>query len=150
MAGSLRVRVIAVGRVKERGIREAVDDYATRIGRHARFEEVELTDGEPDEVRERFDKAVGERSRVVALEVNGKAMTSEQLAEYVGRCEGEGVSELAFLIGGAYGLPIETSRVADVRLSLSAMTLPHRLCRLFLMEQVYRAFTILRNEPYNH
>jgi 23S rRNA (pseudouridine1915-N3)-methyltransferase len=150
MAGSLRVRVIAVGRVKERGIREAIDDYAKRIGRYARFEEVELKDGDADETRARFDKAIGDRSRVVALEVNGKAMTSEGLAELVGRCEGEGVSELVFLIGGAYGLPPVTSRAADVRLSLSVMTLPHRLCRLFLMEQVYRAFTILRNEPYNH
>lgn len=150
MAGSLRVRVIAVGRVKERGIREAIDDYAKRLGHYARFEEVELKDGSVDDVRARFEKALGDRSRVVALEVDGKPLTSEALSQYVGRCEGGGVSELAFLIGGSYGLPPETSRAADLRLSLSAMTLPHRLCRLFLMEQVYRAFTILRNEPYNH
>jgi len=142
--------VIAVGRVKERGIREAIDDYAKRIGRHARFEEVELKDGSADEVRARFDKAIGDRSRVVALEVDGKALSSRGLADYVARCEGDSISELAFLVGGAYGLPKETSRAADLRLSLSAMTLPHRLCRLFLVEQVYRAFTIVRNEPYDH
>ncbi len=150
MAGSLRVRVIAVGRIKERGVREAIDDYAKRIGHYARFEEVELKDGDAAAVRARFDKAIGERSRIVALEVDGKDLTSEGLSRYVGRCEGEGVSELALLIGGSYGLPKETSQKADLRLSLSAMTMPHRLCRLFLMEQVYRSFTILRGEPYNH
>jgi 23S rRNA (pseudouridine1915-N3)-methyltransferase len=150
MAGSLRVRVIAVGRVKERGVREAIDDYEKRIGRHARFEEVELKDGGEDEVRARFSKAIGERSRVVALEVEGRALSSRGLADYVGRCEGEGISELCFLIGGAYGLPKETSEAADLRLSLSKMTLPHRLCRLFLVEQIYRAFSILRGEPYDH
>jgi 23S rRNA (pseudouridine1915-N3)-methyltransferase len=148
--GSLKVRVIAVGRIKERGVREAIDDYAARIARYGRFEEVELKDGEPAEVEARFRKAVGDRSRVIALEVDGKAVTSEGLAEVVGRAENDGVSALVFLIGGSYGLPGAISRSADARISLSAMTLPHRLARLVLLEQVYRAFTILRGEPYSH
>jgi 23S rRNA (pseudouridine1915-N3)-methyltransferase len=150
--GSLKVRVIAVGRVKERGVREAIDDYAARIGRYGRYEEVELKDGEPDEVLARFDKAIGERgrARVIALEVDGRAVTSEGLAEIVGRAENDGVSELVFLIGGSYGLPKALSDRADAKLSLSKMTLPHRLARLVLLEQIYRAFTILRGEPYSH
>ena len=72
------------------------------------------------------------------------------LAQHLGRCEGEGVQSAVFLIGGSYGLPKVISKRADVQLSLSAMTLPHRLARLLLAEQVYRGFTILRNEPYSH
>ncbi|MBP7681861.1 MAG: 23S rRNA (pseudouridine(1915)-N(3))-methyltransferase RlmH, partial [Deltaproteobacteria bacterium] len=74
----------------------------------------------------------------------------DQLAQHLGRCEGEGVQSAVFLIGGSYGLPKVISKRADVQLSLSAMTLPHRLARLLLAEQVYRGFTILRNEPYSH
>lgn len=146
----MRIVVAAVGKVKERGLRDAIDDYAKRIGRYARYEEAELRDGNGEEVAARFAKAIPDRFRVVALEVDGVAWSSERLARFVAECENEGVSGVAFLIGGAYGLPPETSKRADVRLSLSAMTLPHRLARLFLVEQVYRAYTILRGEPYSH
>jgi 23S rRNA (pseudouridine1915-N3)-methyltransferase len=142
--------LVAVGKVKERGIREAIDEYAARIQRYAKLEEIELTDGLEREVAARFAKALPERARVVALEVDGQRMSSEKLAGYVGRCEAGAVPTLAFLIGGSYGLPRSVSEAADLRLSLSDMTLPHRLARLFLAEQIYRAFTILRNEPYSH
>ncbi|MBZ0116978.1 MAG: 23S rRNA (pseudouridine(1915)-N(3))-methyltransferase RlmH, partial [Sandaracinaceae bacterium] len=78
------------------------------------------------------------------------AWSSERLARFVGDCELRSVSSIAFLIGGSYGLPPELSRGADLRVSLSAMTLPHRLARVVLAEQIYRAFTILRGEPYSH
>ena len=143
--------VIAVGKLKERGIREAADDYLKRISRYAKVEEIELKDAPADELEPRFVKAIPDRARVVALEVDGKAMSSEHLARVVGRAEGDGaVGSLCFLIGGAYGLPAVVSKRAELRLSLSAMTLPHRLARLLLLEQVYRAFTILRGEPYSH
>jgi 23S rRNA (pseudouridine1915-N3)-methyltransferase len=87
---------------------------------------------------------------VVALEVGGQPLDSGQLAAFIGRCQQDGVGTLAFLIGGADGLPARVARGAALRLSLSAMTLPHRLARLVLAEQLYRAHTILRGEPYNH
>ncbi len=146
----MRVRIIAVGKIKERATQELLRDYYGRIDRYARFDEVELKDGTVEEVTERFEKAIPERSRVVALEVLGQRWSSDQLAQHLGRCEGEGVQSAVFLIGGAYGLPPVVSKRADVQLSLSAMTLPHRLARLLLAEQVYRGFTILRNEPYSH
>jgi len=139
-----------VGRIKERGLREAIDDYGRRVGRYARFDELEIKDGSQAEVRARFEKAIPDRSRVVALEVEGKAKSSPELARFVERCEGDGVQSVVFLVGGAYGLPQDLSRQADLRLSLSRMTLPHRLARLVLLEQIYRAFTISRNEPYSH
>ncbi|MBK6810834.1 MAG: 23S rRNA (pseudouridine(1915)-N(3))-methyltransferase RlmH [Sandaracinaceae bacterium] len=146
----MRVRIIAVGKIKEKPTQELLRDYYGRIDRYARFDEVELKDGTEEEVTERFERAIPERSRVVALEVLGQRWSSDQLAQHLGRCEGEGVQSAVFLIGGSYGLPKVISKRADVQLSLSAMTLPHRLARLLLAEQVYRGFTILRNEPYSH
>jgi 23S rRNA (pseudouridine1915-N3)-methyltransferase len=143
--------VIAVGKLKERGIREAADDYLKRIGRYAKVEEIELKDAAADELEPRFAKAIPDRALVVALEVTGRAMSSDDLARFVGRAESDGATgTLCFLIGGAYGLPPGVSKRAALRLSLSSMTLPHRLARLLLLEQVYRAFTILRGEPYSH
>jgi 23S rRNA (pseudouridine1915-N3)-methyltransferase len=150
VAGSLRVIVVAAGKVKERGLRDTIDDYAKRIGRYARFEEIEIKDGDPEQVEARFRKAIPDRARVVALEIQGDALSSAGLAKLVARAEGEGRGALVFLIGGAYGLPPALSRAADSRLSLGPMTLPHRIARLVLFEQIYRAFTILRREPYDH
>jgi 23S rRNA (pseudouridine1915-N3)-methyltransferase len=146
----VHVHVIAVGKIKERGERAWIDDYAKRIGRYASYHELELKDGNEAEVEERFRKALPARATVVALEVEGKAWSSAELARFVGQCEDGAVQNLVFLIGGAYGLPASTSRAAQLRLSLSALTLPHRLARLLLVEQIYRAFTILRGEPYSH
>jgi 23S rRNA (pseudouridine1915-N3)-methyltransferase len=146
----VKIHVLAVGKLKERGLREVVDDYAQRISRYAGLREQELRDGSESEVRARFEKALPGRGRVVALEVAGKPLSSHQLAEYVGQCAQGAVSDVSFLIGGAYGLPSEVSSGADLQLSLSPMTLPHRLARVVLFEQIYRAFTILRGEPYAH
>jgi 23S rRNA (pseudouridine1915-N3)-methyltransferase len=146
----MHIHVIAVGKIKERGLRELIDDYAKRIGRYATLHELELKDEGESEVEARLTRALPARSRVVALEVLGKAMSSDELARYVGQCEDGAVQHLAFLIGGSYGLPKAISARADLQLSLGRMTLPHRLARLVLFEQVYRAFTILRGEPYSH
>jgi 23S rRNA (pseudouridine1915-N3)-methyltransferase len=147
----VKIAVVAVGKVKERGVRDAIDDYLGRVKRYAGVVETELKDGDEADVAGRFRKAIPERARVVALEVDGEPWTSQRLARFVGDCERDGaVPAVAFLIGGSYGLPPAVSRAAHVRLSLSAMTLPHRLARLLLAEQLYRAFTILRGEPYSH
>ena len=147
----MRILIVAVGKVKERGARELVDDYLKRISRYARVEEIELKDGDEGEVAARFAKAIpSERSVVVALEVDGKAWSSHRLADFVAEHENVGTQNVVFLIGGSYGLPKATSGAADVLLSLSAMTLPHRLARILLAEQIYRAFSILRGEPYSH
>lgn len=146
----MKIAIIAVGRVKERGLRDAIDDYEKRIRRYTKLDEIELGDGSASEVEARFRKAIPPRARVVALEIDGERMTSERFARYVEQCEVGAVPALAFLIGGSYGLPKAVSDAAHSKLSLSDMTLPHRLARLFLAEQIYRAFTILRNEPYSH
>jgi len=131
-------------------LRSLLGDYYARIGRYAKLEEIEIKDAKADEVAERLARSIPDRSRVVALEVDGRALSSRDFAKWLGRAENESVQTVVFLIGGSYGLPQELSKRADLRLSLSAMTLPHRLARLFLAEQVYRAFSILRGEPYDH
>ena len=136
--------------MKDRNLRSLLSDYYGRIGRYAKLEEIELKDGKEAEVGNRLARSIPDRSRVVALEVDGRAMNSRALARWIDRAENDSVQTVTFLIGGAYGLPEELSRKADLRLSLSAMTLPHRLARLMLAEQIYRAFTISRGEPYDH
>lgn len=146
----MRVRIIAVGKAKDRDLRSLLGDYYARIDRYAKLEEIEIKDGPADEVAARLTRSIPDRSRVVALEVDGLALSSADLAKWIGRAENESVQTIVFLIGGSYGLPAALSKQADLRLSLSAMTLPHRLARLFLAEQIYRGFSILRGEPYDH
>ena len=145
----MRIAIIAVGKVKQAGLRAELDDYLGRLKRYATTSEVELKDAPERDLIPRFAKAIPQRAQVIALEVGGRMMDSHQLAKLVADLEREPGSA-AFLIGGAYGLPAEVSKRADLQLSLSPMTLPHRLARLLLAEQLYRAFTILRNEPYSH
>jgi 23S rRNA (pseudouridine1915-N3)-methyltransferase len=146
---SVRISIIAVGKIKQAGLRAELDDYLGRIRRYASCDEIELKDGSDAELQQRFAKAIPKRAHTIALEVEGRSLSSQGLAELVQRGE-LAATPLVFLIGGAYGLPAAVSSAAHTRLSLSAMTLPHRLARVVLAEQVYRAFTILRNEPYSH
>jgi 23S rRNA (pseudouridine1915-N3)-methyltransferase len=146
----VRIRIIAVGKAKDRDLRSLLGDYYARIGRYAKLEEVEIKDGDEAQVSDRLARSIPDRSRVVALEVDGRRLCSHELARWIGRAENESVQTVVFLLGGAYGLPQALSKRADLRLSMSAMTFPHRLARLVLSEQIYRAFTILRNEPYDH
>ena len=145
----LRISIIAVGKIKQAGLRAELDDYLGRIRRYAACDEIELKDGNQADVSARFERSLPKRARAIALEVEGRTVTSHGLAELVRRAELD-ATPLAFLIGGAYGLPAAVSKAASTQLSLSALTLPHRLARVVLAEQVYRAFTILRNEPYSH
>ncbi len=146
----MRVRIIAIGKAKDPSLRRLLDDYYGRIGRYAKFEEIEIKDGDEVDVAEKLSRRIPERSRVVALEVDGRALGSHDLSKWLGRAENDSVQTVVFLIGGAYGLPRDISKSADLRLSLSAMTFPHRIARLVLAEQIYRGFSILRGEPYDH
>jgi 23S rRNA (pseudouridine1915-N3)-methyltransferase len=146
----VKIAIIAVGKVKQVGLRAELDDYLGRIKRYSSCIETELKDGTDAEVTARFEKAIPPRSKRIALEVEGRALTSHGLAELVANAERTAVPNLVFLIGGSYGLPKIISDGADMRLSLSMLTLPHRIARLLLAEQIYRAYTILRNEPYSH
>jgi 23S rRNA (pseudouridine1915-N3)-methyltransferase len=139
----MKIVILAVGKLKDHWVLEGCAEYLQRLRRHATIQVVEVKEGTGLAAR------IPTRHRVVALTERGQEPTSAELAERVGRWQMEGVPGVVFLIGGADGLPAEIERQADERLSLSRLTLPHRLARLVLLEQLYRAFSILRGEPYH-
>ena len=138
----MRYRVVAVGRLRDAALRAACDEYLGRLRRYARVEEQEVKD------EARVLGAVPEGARLVALSRAGAAWTSRELAERTTRWDQEG-RDVAFAIGGAETLPSEVLDRAERVWSLSPLTLPHELARLVLYEQLYRAFTIRRGEPYH-
>lgn len=138
----MKISVIAVGKLRDGPSRALADDYLGRLRRYLRAEEVEVKDNAA------LERAVPEDAVVVALEVWGKALSSEAFAQRLEGWGRTGKGNIAFLIGGAEGIPEAVSRRAQFHLSLSTMTLPHRLARILLFEQLYRALTILRGEPY--
>lgn len=144
----VRLKIVCVGKLKEAHYRAAVDDYVDRLSHYASVEEHELKDGPPEKVTAAMRKAVG-RAHVVALTIDGKPRTSEELAARIEELSSR-APEIAFVIGGADGIPPAIVRAAHETLSLSRMTLPHRLARLVLAEQLYRAMTIRKGEPYHH
>jgi 23S rRNA (pseudouridine1915-N3)-methyltransferase len=154
----VKVTVVAVG--KARGtLAEALADYETRALRYFAFEAAEVKEeafrraGDAGRVRDEEGKRLLARvpagAQVVALHETGKQWTSPRLAAYLGDLAVQGSPGAAFLIGGAYGLSDEILARASVKLSLSTMTLTHELARLVLTEQLYRAGTIQRGEPYH-
>ena len=138
----MRFYVVAAGRLKDKSLRAVADDYFARVRRYARCDEVEVKDDRA------LAKAIPPDSLVVALEVDGESVTSTELSQRVERWTSRGKGAVTFVIGGAEGIPSELSRAAAARLSLSRLTLPHRLARVLLAEQLYRALSILRGEPY--
>jgi 23S rRNA (pseudouridine1915-N3)-methyltransferase len=145
----MRVVIAAVGRVKDRPIRGAIDEYLGRVRRYVGCDEVEIADGPSTRQADAFARA-SSGATTIALEVGGRVLSSPEFAKHLERAGSRGKGVVAFLVGGADGLPPEVSRGAFDRWSLSALTFPHRLARLVLVEQVYRAMTILRGEPYGH
>src|SRR5690348_1884543 len=138
----MRYRVVAVGRVRNAALRAACDDYLERLRHYARVEEREVKD------EARVLEGVPEGSRLVALSRSGEEWTSGQLAEWTARWEMDG-RDVALAIGGADALPETVLRQADRVWSLSRLTLPRELARVVLYEQLYRAYTIRRGEPYH-
>ncbi len=139
----MKVVVLAVGKMRDRHLGAACDDYVERARRHLPVEVVEVADDA--ELVRRIPAA----SVVVALEPGGESWDTARFADFLGKQMLHGTRALAFLIGGADGLPRAAVGRASLRLSLSALTLPHRLARVVLCEQVYRALSILRGEPYS-
>ena len=138
----MRICVYAVGRMRGSHWQPLAADYLARIVRYAKCEVVELKD-DAELVR-----AAPRADVVVALEVQGNRLNSTQFAQKFALWARCGQGRVAFIVGGCEGIPRSISRCTDYQLSLSDMTLPHRLARVFLLEQIYRAQTLLRGEPY--
>jgi len=152
----LKLRVLWVGKSREAWLKEALADYAGRIRRYMPLELGEVRDekgAEAEEMRrrecERLEKQIPPNATLVLLDELGEQLDSPGLASLIGRQRDAGAGDLVFIIGGAYGFS-DAFRRRGRLLSLSRMTFTHQMVRLFLLEQIYRAFTILNNEPYHH
>lgn len=153
----MNLTLVCVGKLKERYWREAADEYLKRLRPYARLSVIEVPDRDvtADEARARsaegegIVRAIPEGSRVVVLDIVGAMRSSEDLAAWLERHGVEGTSAITFVVGGASGLDARVLDRADERLSLGPLTLPHQLARVVLLEQLYRAFRIMRGEPYH-
>ena len=138
----MKIGILCVGKMRDPSARAWADEYLGRIRRWVRCDELELRDDA--ELERRWPK----EDWVVALEVDGERLSSTAFAERLERWGSQGKGGISFVIGGAEGIPSKISKLANARLSLSNMTLPHRLARVLLLEQIYRGLSIQRREPY--
>lgn len=158
----MRIKIIAVGKLKEKFLEQGVKEYLKRLTSFARLEIVEIEEGRlPDRSRpaeeaqarekegELIKKQLKPGSYTIALVLQGKQFSSEELSEFLAELALKGKSEINFLIGGSTGLADKIVDQADFKLSFSKLTFPHQLMRLILLEQIYRAFKISRDEPYH-
>lgn len=158
----MHLEIIAVGKLKERYLKQGVEEYLKRLKPYARVEVVEIPEEKPatslnaaEETR--IKQREGERiltrlhpdAHVIALAIEGKSLSSEELAEYINRLATYGKSRISFVIGGSVGLSHGVLQSSDLLLSFSKMTFPHQLMRLILLEQLYRSFKIIRGETYH-
>lgn len=159
----IRINLITVGKLKERYWRDAVAEYAKRLSPYCRLEIVELSESKlPDEPSDRQKLAALNNeaaciqqyldiksSYTFAMCIEGRQLTSEQLSEKLDYCGTSGLSTVNFVIGSSFGIADSIKKQADFRLSMSAMTFPHQLARVMLIEQIYRAFQISANTKYH-
>lgn len=157
----MTIRLLCVGSLKERCFIDAAREYEKRLSRFCKLETAEVPDEKAPEALsaaeevqvkaregERLLRRIDPGDYVIALAVNGEALSSEAFSQRLSALLDAG-KRPAFVIGGSLGLSDAVLARANARLSVSAMTLPHRLCRIFLLEQIFRAFKILRGEPYH-
>lgn len=158
----MKVTVVCVGKIKEKFFTDAIKEYEKRLSRYIKLSVTELADEKtPDgasealeeQIRkkegERILKAIPEGAYVIALAIEGKQLSSEELAAYVEKLGVGGTSHIVLVIGGSLGLSKEVLQRADYLLSFSKMTFPHQLMRVVLLEQLYRAYRIINGEPYH-
>jgi 23S rRNA (pseudouridine1915-N3)-methyltransferase len=152
----LKIKVLWVGKSRDPWVKDAIDEYAGRIRRYSPLELFDIRDEKgaaAEDMRrrecERLEKLILPGSTLILLDERGEQMDSPGLAAFVGKQRDCGTGELIFAIGGAYGFS-EEFRSRGTLLALSKMTFTHQMVRVFLLEQIYRAFTILNGEPYHH
>ena len=158
----MHILILAVGRLKERYLSDAQQEYMKRLRSYAKVAITEVADegyaegistAREEEVKEkeaqRLQKYIKQGSYIIALDREGKQLSSEEFAGKLDSLALQGKSDVTFLIGGSLGLSQEIIAQADYRLSFSQLTFPHQLMRVILLEQIYRVFKIIKGEPYH-
>ena len=158
----MRINIVCVGKIKEKYLKLGIDEFKKRLSKYCKLEIIELEDEKAPEnlsdkemliIKEKEGKKIlskiKDNSYVIALAIDGKNLSSEELAQTINKLGVRGVSNITFVIGCSLGLSDEVLSRADYKLSFSKMTFPHQLMRLILLEQVYRAYRINNGEPYH-
>ena len=158
----MKIKVVTVGKLKEKYLKDGIAEYSKRISRFAKLEMIELADEKtPDRASEsenqkileiegqRILSKVGDRDFVIVLAIEGKTLSSEEFSKQLEEASIKGFSTLTFIIGGSLGLSSALKKRANLSVSFGLLTLPHQLMRLVLVEQIYRAFTIQQGSPYH-
>ncbi|MGN1191740.1 MAG: 23S rRNA (pseudouridine(1915)-N(3))-methyltransferase RlmH [Dorea sp.] len=158
----MKITLITVGKIKEKYLRDAIAEYSKRLSRYCKLEVVEVADEKtPDNASETVENAIREKEAerilkyikedayIITLEINGRQLSSEELAEKIEKLGIQGISHIIFIIGGSIGLGKAVLDKSDFALSFSKMTFPHQLMRVILLEQVYRSYRIINGEPYH-
>lgn len=159
----IRVNIICIGKVKEKYFIDAINEYAKRLSAFCKFTVVELAEEKiksnnpnASQISEvinaegrRILQKIYQSDYVIAMCIEGKMFSSEELSKTIDSISISGKSTVDFIIGGSYGLSNEVKQRADLRLSMSKMTFPHQMARMILSEQIYRAFEILSNGKYH-
>lgn len=158
----MNISIITVGKLKEKYLKQGIEEYLKRLTAYAKVDVIEVSDEKaPEELSvlemvqvkqkegERILAKISQDTYVIALAIQGKLASSEELADSLDKLATYGKSKIAFVIGGSLGLSEEVIKRSNEQLSFSRMTFPHQLMRLILVEQIYRAFRINRNEPYH-
>ena len=158
----MNIDILCVGRLKEKYLKDAVAEYSKRLSRYCTLNIIETPDEKVSEdqgeaLDEKARNAEGERllkhirddAYLITLEIEGRSLSSTELASAIYETGLKGISRIQFIIGGSIGLSPEIIKRADMHLSFSRMTFPHQLMRVILLEQIYRSFKINNNEPYH-
>lgn len=158
----MKITIACVGKVKEKYYRDAVAEYAKRLGSYCRLEFIEVEDEktpeeasllQEEQIKEKEARRLLEKIRedafVCTLEITGKRFTSEGMAEWMEQLAVRGTSHIVFLIGGSLGLHESVRKRSNLAMSFSDMTFPHQLMRVILIEQIYRSFRIINHQPYH-
>ena len=146
------IKVICVGKIKEKFFKEAIKEYEKRLSKYTKLEIIEVNDEANgnilDKEKNSIFKYVNEKDYVITLEIEGKMLSSIELSDKINQTLIIN-SNIVFIIGGSYGLHDDIKKRSNYKLSFSKLTFPHQLFRIFLLEQIYRSFKIINNESYN-
>lgn len=139
----MKIALVTVGKTQTKDLQDSVADYSKRISRYAGFDMIETSE-------EKLAKTLEKLDRVFLLDEKGREYTSMEFSSFVEKQMNAGVKDICFVVGGPFGFTDEVRSLADSSIALSKMTFPHDLVRVIFLEQLYRAFSIIRNEKYHH
>ncbi len=148
------ITIITVGKVKEKYIRDGINDYLKRLSKYTKIELIEVDDVSYDETKtlkveaDNILKRLNIKSYIITLEIDGNMLDSKELSNLIDKTV-TNYGDITFIIGGSYGLDESIKKLSNYKLSFSKLTFPHQLFRLLFLEQVYRSFKIINNEQYH-